>query len=205
MAEIASLLIADPAELWQSLGFVVDQATTWVGPIRHELGVPGDGLVAWTLRGAPGLSELPRAPETALTTKPSAEDSNAQHPNGVIGLDHIVIATPDLGRTIEAFEVAGIPLRRTRDAGTPDRPTKQAFFRLGTTIAEAVGPSQGRSAGTARFYGLAFTVADLEVTARFLGDRLRPATDAVQPGRRIATLDRAVGSTVPLAFMSPRP
>jgi len=24
----------------------------------------------------------------------------------------------------------------------------------------------------------------------------------VQPGRRIATLDRAVGSTVPLAFMS---
>jgi hypothetical protein len=73
---------------------------------------------------------------------------------------------------------------------------------LGETIAEVVGPPSGSSPGPARFYGLAFTVADLDATALFLGERLRPAKDAVQPGRRIATLDRAVGSTVPLAFMS---
>ncbi|MBV9662995.1 MAG: glyoxalase, partial [Actinobacteria bacterium] len=57
--------------------------------------------------------------------------------------------------------------------------------------------------GPARFYGLAFTVADLDATAAYLGDRLRPAKDAVQPGRRIATLDKSAGSSVAIAFMSP--
>jgi hypothetical protein len=52
---------------------------------------------------------------------------------------------------------------------------------------------------------LAFTVAELDATARFLGERMRPPKEAVQPGRRIATLDRSAGSTVAMAFMSPDP
>ena len=48
-------------------------------------------------------------------------------------------------------------------------------------------------------------MADLDATARYLGDRLHPAKGAVQPGRRIATLDRGAGSTVAMAFMSPGP
>jgi hypothetical protein len=38
-----------------------------------------------------------------------------------------------------------------------------------------------------------------------LGPRLLPAIDAVQPGRRIATLDRSAGSSVAMAFLSPEP
>lgn len=198
MAEIASLTVGDPPELWSHLGFVIDHGASWVSGIRHQLGDVGRGVVTWTLRDADGLAELPLGEGDPPPNRPTPA-----HPNGVIALDHVVIGTPDLARTIAAFESAGIRLRRTRDAGTPDRPTLQAFFRLGETIAEVVGPPAGSSPGPARFYGLAFTVADLDATARFLGERLRPAKDAVQPGRRIATLDRAVGSTVPLAFMSP--
>ena len=197
VSEIALLAVGDPPGLWNDLGFVVDDGASWVSGIRHQLGASGKGVVAWTLRGANGLSELPVAEGTPPEARPTPD-----HPNGVITLDHVVIGTPDLGRTIDAFESAGIRLRRTRDAGTPDRPTRQAFFRLGETIAEIVGSPTGSSPGPARFYGLAFTVADLDATATFLGDRLRPAKEAVQPGRRIATLDRAVGSSVPLAFMS---
>ncbi len=197
MAEIASLIIADPPELWIDLGFVVDDGASWISGICHQLGAAGTGVIAWILRSGEGIGELPLGDGPAPAARPTPD-----HPNGVIALDHVVIGTPDLARTIDAFESVGIGLRRTREAGTPDRPTRQAFFRLGETIAEVVGLPSGSSPGPARFYGLAFTVADLDATARFLGERLRPAKDAVQPGRRIATLDRAVGSTVPLAFMS---
>jgi hypothetical protein len=54
-----------------------------------------------------------------------------------------------------------------------------------------------------RFWGLAMTVADIDACAALLGDRLGPVKDAVQPGRRIATLrHEACGLTVPIAFMS---
>ena len=84
---------------------------------------------------------------------------------------------------------------------------QQAFFKLGEVILELVGPAEPQAdAGPPRFFGLAFTVRDLDETAAFLGDRLHAAKDAVQPGRRIATLDKALGgSSVPIAFMTPEP
>jgi hypothetical protein len=200
VAAITSLLIADPPALWNDLGFVTTDGVCWISGIGHELGATGTGIVAWTLRGADDLCELPRADTEARSVQPSPD-----HPNGVIAVDHVVVATPDLPRTSDAFESAGIELRRTRETGTTERPARQAFFRLGETIVEVVGPATSSQPGAASFYGLAFTVADLDETASFLGDRLRPPRDAVQSGRRIAVLDAETGSTVPLAFMSPKP
>jgi hypothetical protein len=45
-------------------------------------------------------------------------------------------------------------------------------------------------------------VSDLDGLASRLGDRLGSVHDAVQPGRRIATLREAAGVSPPLAFMS---
>jgi len=198
VAEIASLVVADPPEIWSALGFVIADGACWISGIRHELGATGQGVVAWTLRDADDISELPLGESAPPVARPTPE-----HPNGVIALDHVVVVTPDLDRSIDAFESAGIRLRRTRDAGTPQRPRRQAFFKLGDTIVEIIGPQTASRPGQAWFYGLAFTVADLDATAAFLGERLRPAQNAVQSGRRIATLDRSAGSTVALAFMSP--
>jgi hypothetical protein len=200
VAAITSLLIADPPALWNDLGFVTADDVCWISGIGHELGAAGTGIVAWTLRGADSLCELPRADTEVRSVQPTPD-----HPNGVIAVDHVVVATPDLARTSEAFESAGIELRRSRDTGTTERPARQAFFRLGETIVEVVGPATSSQPGAASFYGLAFMVADLDRTASFLGDRLRPPRDAVQSGRRIAVLDREAGSTIPLAFMSPKP
>jgi hypothetical protein len=200
MPDLITLLIADPPELWASLGFETHAGSSFIGGVEHRLGAAGHGVVAWALRGADGLSELPRA-----DADPPEQSPGRPHPNGVTELDHVVVFTPDLGRTIGAFESAQLPLRRTREAGTADRPMTQAFFKLGPVIVEVVGVPEATGPGPARFYGLAFTVADLEATIAFLGGRLRPAKDAVQSGRRIATLDRSVGSSIPLAFMSGAP
>lgn len=136
---------------------------------------------------------------------PSADQSSGAHPNGTFELDHLVVLTPDLDRTIDAIQAAGLDLRRTRDTGTYGAPMRQAFFKVGATILEVVGGPEATGDGPARFFGLAFTVRDLDATGAFLGDRLRPAKDAVQPGRRIATLDRGAGSKVPMTFMTPEP
>jgi len=197
---LSALHIGDPASLWAELGFHLDGDVAWVDEIACWLGARENGLCSWTLQGAEGLHELPLGDQP-----PVARDRAPVHQNGVVAIDHVVVATPDLARTVAAFEAAGVELRRIRDAGTDDRPVRQAFFRLGRTVAEVVAQGHRAGSGPASFYGIAFTVRDIEETAAFLGPRLRPAKAAVQSGRHIATLDRSAGSTVPMAFMSPEP
>ena len=59
--------------------------------------------------------------------------------------------------------------------------------------------------GPARLWGLAFGVEDLDRTAQALGDLLGRPRDAVQPGRRIATLRPEAGLGPAIAFMGPGP
>jgi catechol 2,3-dioxygenase-like lactoylglutathione lyase family enzyme len=193
-----ALLVGDPPAAWDDLGFTVADGVAWVGGVALVLGGELKGIRAWSVPGIDGIAsiEAPEVPSEPL----------GRHSNGVLSLDHVVLATPDLERTIGRLESAGFDLRRRRDAGqTYERPLQQAFFRVGPTILEVIGTPGRVEDGVPRFFGLAFTVADLEATADFLGDRLHEAKDAVQPGRRIATLDRAAGSTVAIAFMSPEP
>jgi len=195
---ISSLQIADPAEAWADLGFAVSGGRSQIGSVVHELDAPGRGLVGWALDGVDSddLDGLP------TTLREASDASPPDHPNGTLSVDHVVALTPDLDRTIKTFEAAGLECRRLRDTGAG---RTQAFFRLGEVILELVGPNQPApdASGPVGFFGLAFTVADLDQTTAYLGDRLRPPKDAVQRGRRIATLDRSAGSTVSIAFMSP--
>jgi hypothetical protein len=130
----------------------------------------------------------------------------APHPNAATGIDHFVVVTPDFDRTTAALEVAGMPLKRIRQVGEPDDAAgfRQGFRRLGPAILELVEAKQ-MPAGPARFWGVTLIAGDLDALEERLGGLLRPAKDAVQPGRRIATLDRAAGLRTNVAFMSPEP
>ena len=185
---------------WERLGFAVDGDGLRVGAVR--LRFPGGepaGIAGWTLAGAES------ADLDGLRTRLVSEAENAGeppvHPNGALRLDHVVVFTPDLDRTFAAFEVAGLELRRVRDAGTPEHPLRQGFFRLGETILEVVGDVE--PGGAARFWGLVVIVSDLDALAERLGDDLGAPRDAVQPGRRIATVRESAELGVPVAFMSP--
>jgi catechol 2,3-dioxygenase-like lactoylglutathione lyase family enzyme len=212
MATVVALDVADASSLWADLGFAVDGDTCRVGSVLiHLVGGDGEGVVGWSLSGvALDGGRLDGLPTTVAPAGGAAAEPATAHPNGVRAIDHIVVSTPDLERTIAAFDDAGLLLRRRRDAGaTYGTELRQAFFRLDEVIVEVVGPAQkldpiGES-GPARFFGLAFTVGDMTSTSSFLGDRLSPAKDAVQTGRTIATLARGAGSTVAMAFMSPEP
>ena len=132
----------------------------------------------------------------------------AEHPNGVDAIDHVVAMSPALDRSVRMLRDAGLQLRRIREQPTPAGAPRQAFFRLGAVILEVVQvPAEmversGGPDGPARFWGLALLCEDLDRTVARLGAHASDIRPAVQPGRRIATLRRSAGLSVPVALMS---
>lgn len=206
MASLAALQIADDPDVWADLGFTTTpEGAVWVDGVEHHLGSEGKRIVGWSLFGVslpPGATSVDGLATTVVDDLP--DPGPTTHPNGVTGLDHVVVATPDHARTIAALETVGLRLLRVRETDSYGTPMRQAFFRLGPVILEVVGGHEP-DAGPARFFGLAWTCADLDATVEWFGGRLHPPKAAVQEGRRIATLDRGAGTTVAMAFMSPDP
>jgi hypothetical protein len=119
-------------------------------------------------------------------------------------IDHVVVFTPDLERTTGALEERGVECRRVRESETDHGPLRQGFFRFGEVILEAVEHDRVAD-GPARFWGITFTVEDLDACATLLGDRLSPIRDAVQPGRRIATVRHEAQLGLPVALITAEP
>ena len=207
-ASIDELQAGDEPGAWAALGFAVEGDVCVVGDVRIRLAGPaaGRGLVGWSLRGFGGAELDGLATSVSDQSPPSAAPA---HPNGITAIDHVVAFTPALDRTVAALRAAGLDLRRVREEPTPAGAPRQAFFRLGGAILEVVQQppeaiKPGREEGPAFFWGLAFVAPDLDATAAALGEHAGEPRDAVQPGRRIATLRRSAGLSVPVALMSPR-
>jgi hypothetical protein len=200
---VDELVVADPPELWEELGFRVQDDCCDIGSVRIRLDSrAGKRIASWSLWGI-DATELDGLLTTISLEAP--RDPAEPHPNGVVSIDHVVAFSPDLDRTVATLESAGFDLRRIREEPTPAGAPRQAFFRLGEVILECIqlpdSPELDRSRN-ARFWGLALRTSDMDATAGFLGDRLGAPRPAVQEGRVIATLQREAGSTVPLAFMT---
>ena len=179
------------------------------------LDAAGRGITGWTLRRISLHQDVDGLP-TGTTTDPPLR--TRPHPNGAIGIDHVVVTTPEFDRTATALEDAGIPLRRTEpddaaaarqgEAGrrAGGRPAaggfRQGFRRLGPAILEVVEAPK-MPAGPARFWGLVVVVADLVGVRARLAPHVGEIRDAVQPGRQIATLGQSAGLSPRIAFMDP--
>lgn len=203
---IDELLLGDDAEPWRALGFEAEEDLLRVGTMALRFREDaGRGIVEWSVRdlASTDLDGLP----TTLSERPTAAVA-ATHPNGVVAVDHVVAFTPDLDRTAGTLERAGLDLRRRREGPTPGGAQRQAFFRLAEVVLEVIehppdAPAGADRSAAARFWGLAFSIHDLDALAVRLGDQLGPIRDAVQPGRRIAPLRRSAGLSLAVAFITP--
>lgn len=186
--------VGGPLAPWERLGLTPVGETFLLGDVALRIAGGEPGIRAWALHGVP-------AGELAGLRCASAEDARpaiaVEHALGVSGIDHVVAVTADLDAAVGELAAAGLDHRRTRDAGEGRR---QAFFVLGPCLLELVGPVDGPT----RFWGLTLVVEDLDAAAARLGDLLGPVKDAVQPGRRIATVRREAGLGLPVALMTPR-
>jgi hypothetical protein len=204
--------VADPADAWTRAGFSVDSgedsaAVCRVGNVRIRLvgRGRGAGIIGWSLRGLPAhgsFGDLDGIPTTRSAAAPAVP---AEHANGVIAIDHVVLLSPDLDRTVASLAAVGVAPRRERDGELGGQRIRQIFFRFGEVIVEVVGPPETASAGPSTFWGITYVVADIDTTASFFGDRTTPVKDAVQPGRRITTLrHHDLGMSVRTAMISAR-
>jgi hypothetical protein len=206
---VDELRVVDAAGPWSELGFAVDGDVCVVGDVRiRPMGAEtGKGLTGWSLRdfGGADLDGL----STICSDRPAPTEA-PPHPNGITAIDHVVAISSDLDRTVTALQAAGLDLRRVREEPTPAGAPRQAFFRLGAVSLEVVqAPDEAiERTGADRpafFWGLAFVTPDLDTTVAGLGDRVSEIRSAIQPGRRIATLRRTAGLTVPVALITPQP
>ena len=197
------LTVAGDADAWRSIGLTVtaDGLIPLVGTsIRIVPAAENDsiGIVGWALSGARDTTDIDGlATEVVAPATPVYAD----HPLGASGLDHVVVSTADLERTSGAIAAAtGCELKRIREVGT----MRQGFHRIGRggLIVELV-ERPDLPAGPATFWGLVLIVADLDAAFELLGaDRISAPKDAVQPGRRIATIRGEVGLGLPVALMT---
>jgi catechol 2,3-dioxygenase-like lactoylglutathione lyase family enzyme len=204
MTRLLQLFIADEPTRWQALGLhgCVDTEGRWcctAGPVGVIVD-PGleptrAGIVAWGL-------------DTPVDSVPELGVRFVQTPglcdvgdHRLVGIDHVVLMTASLEQTCELIaDRLGAPLKRVRDAGGGVR---QGFHRLGDVIVEVV-QAPGVAVGPAQCWGLVFTVTDLdELVGSWSDDVVSRPRDAVQPGRRIASLRRGAGLATAVAFMTP--
>lgn len=155
-------------------------------------------IVGWAFSGVAETSDVDGL--STVVVEPMAPLS-AAHPLGASGLDHVVVSTHDLERTSAAISSAtGCELKRIRELGT----MRQGFHRIGRggLIVELV-ERPDLPEGPAEFWGLVLIVDDLDVACDLIGpDRISSPKDAVQPGRRIATIRADVGLGLPIALMT---
>jgi hypothetical protein len=197
-------VVGDPA-VWRSLGFVLADDGTIPLPgtsVRVVTNGASAGISGWTLSGtvaAPGTEQdLDGLPTTFVEP---VTPRYADHPIGATGLDHVVVMTSDLERTSGAIAgTTGCELKRIREVGS----MRQGFHRIGPggLIVELVERPEIPD-GPAAFWGLVVNVADIDAACDRIGaGRVSPPKDAVQPGRRIATVSSEVGLGLPVALMT---
>lgn len=197
---VAALRIGGEPGQWRELGFDVgNDGVAVVGGVRLEFqpsAEPG-AIGSWALDG----DDVAGSVDGLVTDAAIRGGAGAVHPNGVIGIDHVVVFTPSLERTTAAFTEIGVDCRRVREASGG---TRQGFFVVGDVLVEVIDGVGLEPDAPARFWGITAVVADIDAAAVVLGERLGRIKDAVQPGRRIATVRSEASGGLPLALITPR-
>ncbi|HBX76127.1 MAG TPA: hypothetical protein DEG43_00635 [Acidimicrobiaceae bacterium] len=199
---LTAVLLPDPAQAWTEMGFTLNEGSVQLGSVMITPRDDGANTCIGIADPDPPNSTLDGLKVCHITP---ASGAVPEHPNGARSIDHLVVTTSDLSRFERAAELLGLDLRRRRDTNIFGQPSLQCFYWLGDTLLEVVGPATPvPGPPDATLWGITFVVNNLEATVGSLGPRAGTIRDAVQGGRRIATL-RAHGlwPSVRLAAMTP--
>ena len=217
MTTIADLWLSSSIEPWHRLGFssfsvgqpdglsVSCISIAGLGfrflPEITEPSASGSYATGWTVRSDDATTHSVDGVATRVIAElqPMPE---LTHQFAVTAIDHVVITTGSLERTCGAItEQLGLPLKRIRDAG---HGVRQGFHRAGSLILEIVERPDLAPETSAEIWGVVFVVDDLDSAIAWLGpDAIGAPRDAVQHGRRIASIKKDVGLGLPVALMSP--
>jgi len=197
------LFVGDEPDAWRRAVFTVENNVVTLGKTAVELvgTTDGRGIRSWSLDGVvtdiDGLPSVIVPDHQPLTLQ--------QHPNLAFAIDHVVVQTSNVDRTVSSFASVGIDERKNQVVEVDGSQRRQSFIWAGRVIVEVVGPAiPSQDEGATDFWGLAVVSANLETASTHLGDLLSEPRDAVQPGRKISTLRTGdLDISVPIALLSP--
>ena len=201
---VTALIVPGGPDAWERAGFACDEAGFGAGDVEVRFDPAVDRGLIW-LEG-PTQDRHPGADGAGAAARPGpvARELPVRHPNGVTGVDHIVVATPDPERTRAALEDEGLECRRVRRTTVAGREIEQGFHPAGSCLIEVVGPDGRSGEERAAVWGVTFVTPELDRLAARRPQAVASIRDAVQPGRRIATALTEAGLPIPVAFMDPR-
>mmetsp|Transcript_36596 Transcript_36596/g.57429 ORF Transcript_36596/g.57429 Transcript_36596/m.57429 type:complete len:262 (+) Transcript_36596:50-835(+) len=187
--KLTSLYLNDSPHAWASAGFVVHQLadegsfivrldTVDVVLLDHkklEKDERKEGIIGW------GFDEDVDKEVCDIPTLARKRRNNnlVSHPNGVVGIDHIVLFAKSAEKVEqEVGEKLQVQRRRTIELGNG---VTQSFYRI-PTILEVVAPAPGVAENDKNFlWGVAFLTASEELTKNALeGERLGSFRNAKQ-------------------------
>jgi hypothetical protein len=198
---LVGLSLNGDVDAWARVGLVGVDGFGQVGSLFLRVQPGPGGIISWSFSGLDGAGSDLDGLTLDHDWLPGAGAYDARLA-GWASVDHLVVTTGSLERTVAAFAAAGLPERRRRDVVLGGVNHQQVFFRPGEAIIELVGPVEPTAAATF-FWGLTLSAVDLDGLCAALGpERCGSPRDAVQPGRRIATLRTAAGLGLPVAVMS---
>ena len=216
-ARVEWLTVAGELGTWRSLGLsatddgliplfgtalrIVSPEAAWDTSAGTSVAPEGlqAGIVGWALSGIDAATTSIAGLTTTVVEQ--AAPIFATHSLGARSIDHVVVTTGELESTTGDIALAtGCELKRIREVGK----IRQGFHRIGRggLIVEVV-QHEDDNRSVAEFWGIVMTVDDLDAACAQLGpDRVGEPKDAVQPGRRIATIRSSVGLGTAVALMS---
>ncbi|MEM8924583.1 MAG: glyoxalase [Actinomycetota bacterium] len=201
---LAELLVGDSPEQWRKAGFTVDGDRCRLGGIDVVLTGPdrGRGIHGWGWRATPSAPMIGDLPGHVATAGEGRATTPVPHPNTALGVFYVVLFGPSWHEAADSLSAAGIEPGDARPMSDDEGAMLRSLAPVGEAAIEVIGPPGHDPERGWRLWGAIVEVGDIETTAAVLGPGLRAVKPAVQRGRRIATLDRSVGSSVALAFMS---
>lgn len=211
MPALHTITVTDEPAAWEAAGFRIVDGRVSLGGVNIAFDAGAPQSISWTFDQLGGLSETDQSNDAAVELDgiatfvgPAPAGAEPDNPNGVFHLDHAVMLSPSLPRTVPRLETAGFEVRRRRDIG---HGREQVFLWAGPTIIELVGPVEAPDEGLdapSQLWGLAMSTTDLHDAASKLGDNLGAIKDAVQQGRDIATVRTGeLGISPTIALMTP--
>ena len=197
---IAELHVGDYPEVWDHLGFNIEDNRCRIGTTDVVFREGQPGIHAWALRDAQP-SNFGCIP-TKYVESPIPERALV-HANGSSDIHHVVLMVPDFERGRSALIDAGVVVSPGKAFGSADKQLLRSAPTMGDFELELIGPEKEDGSPSWDLWGLVIAVEDIDVTAELLGDLLGNVKTAVQPRRRIATVSKSAGLGVAIAFLGP--
>ena len=105
----------------------------------------------------------------------------------------------ELGR--QALIAAGVTVDSGKPFGPESRKLLRVAPRMGDFELELIGPVKQDHSKNWELWGLVIVVNDIDATKNYLGDLIGEVKPALQPRRRIATVNKSAGIGTAVAFL----